>query len=110
GTLVEGHIRFLLIAEVSASERAAPALSSATGLGRGSPFAACMAASVNFKTYVDQTCRAAEEFVNIYYDTMDKRRRVEGQSSMDIESGKGCFPGVGMGFGKNHREFREVES
>ncbi|XP_031450350.1 NTF2-related export protein 2 isoform X1 [Phasianus colchicus] len=34
-----------------------------------------MAASVDFKTYVDQACRAAEEFVNIYYETMDKRRR-----------------------------------
>lgn len=34
-----------------------------------------MAAAVDFKTYVDQACRAAEEFVNIYYDTMDKRRR-----------------------------------
>lgn len=30
----------------------------------------------DFKTYVDQACRAAEEFVNIYYETMDKRRRV----------------------------------
>lgn len=28
----------------------------------------------DFKTYVDQACRAAEEFVNIYYETMDKRR------------------------------------
>ncbi|XP_064134738.1 NTF2-related export protein 2 isoform X1 [Loxodonta africana] len=34
-----------------------------------------MAMSVDFKTYVDQACRAAEEFVNIYYETMDKRRR-----------------------------------
>lgn len=34
-----------------------------------------MAFSVDFKTYVDQACRAAEEFVNIYYETMDKRRR-----------------------------------
>uniref|UniRef100_A0A2K6U1R8 Nuclear transport factor 2 like export factor 2 n=3 Tax=Saimiri boliviensis TaxID=27679 RepID=A0A2K6U1R8_SAIBB len=34
-----------------------------------------MATSVDFKTYVDQACRAAEEFVNIYYETMDKRRR-----------------------------------
>lgn len=34
-----------------------------------------MATAVDFKTYVDQACRAAEEFVNIYYDTMDKRRR-----------------------------------
>ncbi|XP_045154526.1 NTF2-related export protein 2 isoform X2 [Echinops telfairi] len=32
--------------------------------------------SVDFKTYVDQACRAAEEFVHIYYETMDKRRRV----------------------------------
>ncbi|XP_042638440.1 NTF2-related export protein 2 [Orycteropus afer afer] len=30
----------------------------------------------DFKTYVDQACRAAEEFVSIYYETMDKRRRV----------------------------------
>ncbi|XP_023489091.1 NTF2-related export protein 2 isoform X2 [Equus przewalskii] len=30
---------------------------------------------MDFKTYVDQACRAAEEFVNIYYETMDKRRR-----------------------------------
>ncbi|XP_039204654.1 NTF2-related export protein 2 isoform X1 [Crotalus tigris] len=30
----------------------------------------------DFKTYVDQACRAAEEFANIYYETMDKRRRV----------------------------------
>ncbi|XP_077164428.1 NTF2-related export protein 2 [Paroedura picta] len=35
-----------------------------------------MAAAVDFKTYVDQACRAAEEFANIYYETMDKRRRV----------------------------------
>uniref|UniRef100_A0A2R9AF66 NTF2 domain-containing protein n=1 Tax=Pan paniscus TaxID=9597 RepID=A0A2R9AF66_PANPA len=34
-----------------------------------------MATSLDFKTYVDQACRAAEEFVNIYYETMDKRRR-----------------------------------
>ncbi|XP_039204655.1 NTF2-related export protein 2 isoform X2 [Crotalus tigris] len=32
--------------------------------------------SRDFKTYVDQACRAAEEFANIYYETMDKRRRV----------------------------------
>ncbi|XP_012860594.1 NTF2-related export protein 1-like [Echinops telfairi] len=31
--------------------------------------------SVDFKTYVDQACRAAEEFVAIYYTAMDKRRR-----------------------------------
>lgn len=41
-----GHIRFLLIAAVFASQRATAALSSATVLGRGLPFAACMAASV----------------------------------------------------------------
>ncbi|XP_045394565.1 NTF2-related export protein 2 isoform X1 [Lemur catta] len=34
-----------------------------------------MAASAGFKTSVDQACRAAEEFVNIYYEIMDKRRR-----------------------------------
>ncbi|KAM9577428.1 NTF2-related export protein 2 isoform 3-T3 [Trichechus inunguis] len=34
-----------------------------------------MTMSMDFKTYVDQACRAAEEFVNIYYETMDKRRR-----------------------------------
>ncbi|KAM9127026.1 NTF2-related export protein 2 [Pangshura tecta] len=42
-----------------------------------------MAASVNFKTCVDQTCRAAEEFVNIYYETMDKRRRVLARLYLD---------------------------
>uniref|UniRef100_A0A8D2HNQ8 NTF2 domain-containing protein n=1 Tax=Urocitellus parryii TaxID=9999 RepID=A0A8D2HNQ8_UROPR len=30
---------------------------------------------VDFKTYVDQACRATEEFVNIYYEIIDKRRR-----------------------------------
>ncbi|XP_070615640.1 NTF2-related export protein 2 [Erythrolamprus reginae] len=35
-----------------------------------------MSAFVDFKTHVDQACRAAEEFANIYYETMDKRRRV----------------------------------
>ncbi|XP_038631610.1 NTF2-related export protein 2 [Scyliorhinus canicula] len=35
-----------------------------------------MAGSLDFKTHADQACRAADEFVNIYYDTMDKRRRV----------------------------------
>ncbi|XP_005404724.1 PREDICTED: NTF2-related export protein 2 isoform X2 [Chinchilla lanigera] len=34
-----------------------------------------MAMAVDFKTYADQACKAAEEFVNIYYETMDKRRR-----------------------------------
>lgn len=33
-----------------------------------------MTLAVDFKTYVDQACRAAEEFANIYYETMDKRR------------------------------------
>ncbi|XP_051824766.1 NTF2-related export protein 2-like isoform X1 [Antechinus flavipes] len=35
-----------------------------------------MAMAVDFKTNADQACRAAEEFVNIYYETIDKRRRV----------------------------------
>ncbi|XP_075813005.1 NTF2-related export protein 2 [Microtus pennsylvanicus] len=33
-----------------------------------------MATSVDFKTCVEQACRAAEEFINVYYETMDKRR------------------------------------
>nr|XP_021484198.1 NTF2-related export protein 2 [Meriones unguiculatus] len=33
-----------------------------------------MTKAVDFKTYVDQACRAAEEFISIYYETMDKRR------------------------------------
>ncbi|KAL6083170.1 hypothetical protein STEG23_007586 [Scotinomys teguina] len=33
-----------------------------------------MSAAVNFKTRVDQACNAAEEFANLYYETMDKRR------------------------------------
>ncbi|XP_024856369.1 NTF2-related export protein 1 isoform X1 [Bos taurus] len=40
------------------------------------PLAGPVMASVDFKTYVDQACRAAEEFVNVYYSTMDKRRRL----------------------------------
>ncbi|ELK13092.1 NTF2-related export protein 1 [Pteropus alecto] len=40
------------------------------------PSAELEMASVDFKTYVDQACRAAEEFVNVYYTTMDKRRRL----------------------------------
>ena len=40
------------------------------------PLAGAMMESVDFKTYVDQACRAAEEFVNVYYSTMDKRRRL----------------------------------
>ncbi|XP_012386235.2 NTF2-related export protein 2 [Dasypus novemcinctus] len=43
--------------------------------GQQTPSGSPMAMSVDFKTYVDQACRAAEEFVNIYYETMDKRRR-----------------------------------
>ncbi|XP_019343349.1 NTF2-related export protein 2 isoform X2 [Alligator mississippiensis] len=39
--------------------------------------------SKDFKTYVDQACKAAEEFVNIYYDTMDKRRRVLNRLYLD---------------------------
>ncbi|KAJ6657415.1 hypothetical protein lerEdw1_002474 [Lerista edwardsae] len=42
-----------------------------------------MAATVDFKTYVDQACRAAEEFANIYYETMDKRRRVLSRLYLD---------------------------
>lgn len=34
-----------------------------------------MAFTVDFKTHADQSCRYAEEFVNIYYDCMDKKRR-----------------------------------
>ncbi|XP_066137294.1 NTF2-related export protein 2-like [Saccopteryx bilineata] len=30
--------------------------------------------AVDFKTYVDQACKAVEEFVSTYYETMDKRR------------------------------------
>uniref|UniRef100_A0A665UMR6 NTF2 domain-containing protein n=1 Tax=Echeneis naucrates TaxID=173247 RepID=A0A665UMR6_ECHNA len=29
----------------------------------------------DFRTHVDQSCRYSEEFVNIYYDCMDKKRR-----------------------------------
>uniref|UniRef100_A0A3Q3WT03 NTF2-related export protein n=1 Tax=Mola mola TaxID=94237 RepID=A0A3Q3WT03_MOLML len=32
-------------------------------------------ATVDFRTHVDQSCRYSEEFVNIYYDCMDKKRR-----------------------------------
>nr|XP_044996647.1 NTF2-related export protein 2 isoform X1 [Jaculus jaculus] len=32
--------------------------------------------SVKFETYVDQACKTAEEFANIYYETMDKRRQI----------------------------------
>ncbi|KAM4696860.1 NTF2-related export protein 2 [Rhinophrynus dorsalis] len=34
-----------------------------------------MMGSNDFRTNVDLACRAAEEFVNLYYDTIDKRRR-----------------------------------
>ncbi|XP_028671893.1 NTF2-related export protein 2 [Erpetoichthys calabaricus] len=37
----------------------------------------------DFKMIVDQACRAAEEFVNIYYETIDKRRRVLPKLYMD---------------------------
>uniref|UniRef100_A0A803KFD7 NTF2-related export protein n=1 Tax=Xenopus tropicalis TaxID=8364 RepID=A0A803KFD7_XENTR len=30
---------------------------------------------LDFRTDVDLACRAAEEFVNLYYETIDKRRR-----------------------------------
>uniref|UniRef100_A0A8C6TSN5 NTF2-related export protein n=1 Tax=Neogobius melanostomus TaxID=47308 RepID=A0A8C6TSN5_9GOBI len=29
----------------------------------------------DFRTHVDQSCRYSEEFINIYYDCMDKKRR-----------------------------------
>ncbi|KAK2493593.1 hypothetical protein MC885_016156 [Smutsia gigantea] len=35
----------------------------------------CWGLLMDFKTRVDQACKAAEEFVNIYYETMDKRRQ-----------------------------------
>ncbi|XP_051824179.1 NTF2-related export protein 2 [Antechinus flavipes] len=35
-----------------------------------------MATASDFKTNADQACRAAEEFVNVYYETIDKRRRM----------------------------------
>ncbi|XP_047013153.1 NTF2-related export protein 2 isoform X2 [Ictalurus punctatus] len=34
-----------------------------------------MASTIDFRTHVDQSCRYSEEFVNIYYDCMDKKRR-----------------------------------
>ncbi|KAK7138174.1 hypothetical protein R3I94_013717 [Phoxinus phoxinus] len=34
-----------------------------------------VAATVDFRAQVDQSCRYSEEFVNIYYDCMDKKRR-----------------------------------
>ncbi|GAB5569468.1 NTF2-related export protein 1 [Prionailurus iriomotensis] len=54
----------------------APVPSGAGAPGQRLPSAGPEMASVDFKTYVDQACRAAEEFVNVYYTTMDKRRRL----------------------------------
>ncbi|XP_022607506.1 NTF2-related export protein 2 [Seriola dumerili] len=34
-----------------------------------------MTSTLDFRTHVDQSCRYSEEFVNIYYDCMDKKRR-----------------------------------
>ncbi|XP_069026949.1 NTF2-related export protein 2 isoform X2 [Embiotoca jacksoni] len=34
-----------------------------------------MANTPDFRTHADQSCRYSEEFVNIYYDCMDKKRR-----------------------------------
>lgn len=65
-----GHSRGSL--QPSCSTAPAP---SGTGTP-GPPLAGLEMASVDFKTYVDQACRAAEEFVNVYYTTMDKRRRL----------------------------------
>ncbi|MEE6497044.1 hypothetical protein FKM82_002568 [Ascaphus truei] len=42
-----------------------------------------MASSMDFRTDVDLACRAAEEFVNIYYETIDKRRRLLTKLYMD---------------------------
>nr|XP_045017180.1 NTF2-related export protein 2-like [Jaculus jaculus] len=39
--------------------------------------------SVEFKTYIDQACRAAEEFTNIYYETMDRRRHALARLYLD---------------------------
>ncbi|XP_048883519.1 NTF2-related export protein 2 [Brienomyrus brachyistius] len=39
------------------------------------PSSILMASTVDFRTHVDQSCRYSEEFVNIYYDCMDKKRR-----------------------------------
>uniref|UniRef100_A0A4W3JBV9 Nuclear transport factor 2-like export factor 2 n=1 Tax=Callorhinchus milii TaxID=7868 RepID=A0A4W3JBV9_CALMI len=54
--------------------------SSGTGGGGGGGELASgggpLTGALDFKTHADQACRAAEEFVNIYYDTIDKRRRV----------------------------------
>ncbi|XP_010892644.1 NTF2-related export protein 2 isoform X2 [Esox lucius] len=34
-----------------------------------------MATGVDFRSHVDASCRYSEEFTNIYYDCMDKKRR-----------------------------------
>ena len=34
-----------------------------------------MAMAVDFRTYVDHTYRATKKFVNIYYETMGKRKQ-----------------------------------
>uniref|UniRef100_A0A8C5P5H8 NTF2-related export protein n=1 Tax=Jaculus jaculus TaxID=51337 RepID=A0A8C5P5H8_JACJA len=39
--------------------------------------------SVEFKTYVDQACRAAEESTNTYYETMDRRRHALARLYLD---------------------------
>lgn len=38
----------------------------------------------DFRTHVDQSCRYSEEFVNIYYDCMDKKRRVSDNCSVAL--------------------------
>ncbi|XP_078544914.1 NTF2-related export protein 1-like [Lissotriton helveticus] len=40
-------------------------------------------ASTDFGIRVDLACKAGEEFVNIYYDTMDKRRRLLSKLYLD---------------------------
>ncbi|XP_049980015.1 NTF2-related export protein 2 [Alexandromys fortis] len=40
----------------------------------GTPSTPMSSSTMDFKTCVEQACIAAEEFINIYYETMDKRR------------------------------------
>ncbi|XP_043913218.1 NTF2-related export protein 2 [Protopterus annectens] len=42
--------------------------------------------TVEFKVLADQACKAAEEFIHIYYETMDKRRTVLPKLYMDTAS------------------------
>uniref|UniRef100_A0A4X2M580 NTF2-related export protein n=1 Tax=Vombatus ursinus TaxID=29139 RepID=A0A4X2M580_VOMUR len=40
--------------------------------------------NLDFKANVDQACRAAEEFVNVYYETIDKRRAMMTRLYLDM--------------------------